>query len=83
MNKRGPLILALTLLGALVGLIVSRNALLVAGLALAGGVLGATLPVGKVAGVGPQLGFLDYAWRLIPANPILLRVVESGGSRHP
>jgi ABC-type transport system involved in multi-copper enzyme maturation permease subunit len=81
MNKRGPLILALTLVGALVGLIVSRNALLVAGLALAGGVLGATLPIAKVAGVGPQLGFLDYAWRLIPANPILLRVVESGGKR--
>jgi ABC-type transport system involved in multi-copper enzyme maturation permease subunit len=81
MNKRGPLILAFTLVGALIGLIVSRNALLVAGLALAGGVLGATLPVAKVAGVGPQLGFLDYAWRLIPANPILLRVVESGGKR--
>jgi ABC-type transport system involved in multi-copper enzyme maturation permease subunit len=81
MNKRGPLILAFTLVGALVGLIVSRNALLVAGLALAGGVLGATLPIAKVAGVGPQLGFLDYAWRLIPANPILLRVVESGGKR--
>jgi ABC-type transport system involved in multi-copper enzyme maturation permease subunit len=81
MNKRGPLILAFTLVGALIGLIVSRNALLVAGLALTGGVLGATLPVAKVAGVGPQLGFLDYAWRLIPANPILLRVVESGGKR--
>ncbi len=81
MNKRGPLILAFTLVGALIGLIVSRNALLVAGLALAGGVLGATLPIAKVAGVGPQLGFLDYAWRLIPANPILLRVVESGGKR--
>src|SRR3954453_4610686 len=81
MNRRGPLILAFTLLGALIGLIVSRNALLVAGLALAGGVLGATLPIAKVAGVGPQLGFFDYAWRLIPANPILLRVVESGGKR--
>ena len=28
-----------------------------------------------------MLGITDYAWRLIPANPILLRVVESGGRR--
>src|SRR5687768_624207 len=29
----------------------------------------------------PMLGVGDYLWRLIPANPILLRVVESGGRR--
>ncbi len=28
-----------------------------------------------------MLGIADYFWRLIPANPILLRVVESGGKR--
>src|ERR1041384_5051684 len=28
-----------------------------------------------------MLGISDYAWRLVPANPILLRVVESGGRR--
>src|SRR5215213_4183071 len=28
-----------------------------------------------------MLGVGDYLWRLIPANPILLRVVESGGKR--
>ena len=28
-----------------------------------------------------MLGFSGYLWRLIPANPILLRVVESGGKR--
>src|SRR4051812_11011485 len=28
-----------------------------------------------------MLGITDYAWRLVPANPILLRVVESGGRR--
>ena len=28
-----------------------------------------------------MLGIGDYLWRLIPANPILLRVVESGGKR--
>src|SRR5438046_2030555 len=28
-----------------------------------------------------MLGFTDYFWRLLPANPILLRVVESGGKR--
>src|SRR5215216_6181666 len=28
-----------------------------------------------------MLGITDYAWRLVPANPILLRVVESGGKR--
>src|ERR1700685_2631532 len=28
-----------------------------------------------------MLGITDYFWRLIPANPILLRVVESGGKR--
>ena len=28
-----------------------------------------------------MLGITDYAWRLIPANPILLRVVEAGGRR--
>ncbi|HSI33037.1 MAG TPA: ABC transporter permease subunit [Tepidisphaeraceae bacterium] len=28
-----------------------------------------------------MLGIADYLWRLIPANPILLRVVESGGKR--
>jgi ABC-type transport system involved in multi-copper enzyme maturation permease subunit len=28
-----------------------------------------------------MLGVGDYFWRLIPANPILLRVVESGGKR--
>src|SRR5688500_12657680 len=28
-----------------------------------------------------MLGIGNYVWRLIPANPILLRVVESGGKR--
>src|SRR5687768_17439538 len=28
-----------------------------------------------------MLGIGNYLWRLIPANPILLRVVESGGKR--
>src|SRR5688572_4905845 len=28
-----------------------------------------------------MLGFGNYAWRLIPANPILLRVVEAAGRR--
>lgn len=28
-----------------------------------------------------MLGIGDYFWRLIPANPILLRVVETGGKR--
>jgi ABC-type transport system involved in multi-copper enzyme maturation permease subunit len=28
-----------------------------------------------------MLGITDYLWRLIPANPILLRVVENGGKR--
>jgi ABC-type transport system involved in multi-copper enzyme maturation permease subunit len=28
-----------------------------------------------------MLGITDYAWRLVPANPILLRVVEAGGRR--
>ncbi len=29
-----------------------------------------------------MLGVGEYFWRLIPANPILLRVVETGGRRH-
>jgi ABC-type transport system involved in multi-copper enzyme maturation permease subunit len=28
-----------------------------------------------------MLGITDYFWRLVPANPILLRVVETGGKR--
>src|SRR5688572_6712679 len=28
-----------------------------------------------------MLGVGEYFWRLIPANPILLRVVEAGGKR--
>jgi ABC-type transport system involved in multi-copper enzyme maturation permease subunit len=28
-----------------------------------------------------MLGITDYLWRLIPANPILLRVIEAGGKR--
>src|SRR5205814_338792 len=28
-----------------------------------------------------MLGITDYFWRLIPANPILLRVVQAGGKR--
>src|SRR3954453_10272318 len=28
-----------------------------------------------------MLGITDYFWRLLPANPILLRVVETGGKR--
>src|SRR4051795_5698689 len=28
-----------------------------------------------------MLGITDYLWRLLPANPILLRVVEAGGKR--
>src|SRR4051812_13220058 len=28
-----------------------------------------------------MLGITDYLWRLLPANPILLRVVETGGKK--
>src|ERR1043165_8172409 len=28
-----------------------------------------------------MLGIGEYVWRLVPANPILLRVVEGGGKR--
>jgi ABC-type transport system involved in multi-copper enzyme maturation permease subunit len=28
-----------------------------------------------------MLGIFDYLWRLLPANPILLRVVQTGGKR--
>ena len=28
-----------------------------------------------------MLGITDYLWRLVPANPILLRVVQTGGKR--
>ncbi len=28
-----------------------------------------------------MFGILDYFWRLVPANPILLRVIENGGKR--
>ena len=28
-----------------------------------------------------MLGIAEYFWRLIPANPILLRVVETAGKR--
>src|SRR5438876_9915775 len=28
-----------------------------------------------------MLGVGEYLWRLVPANPILLRVVEAGGKR--
>ena len=28
-----------------------------------------------------MLGIADYVWRLVPANPILLRVVDAGGKR--
>src|SRR5437879_13432580 len=28
-----------------------------------------------------MLGITDYVWRLLPGNPILLRVVEAGGKR--
>src|SRR5258706_4225000 len=28
-----------------------------------------------------MLGITDYLWRLLPGNPILLRVVEAGGKR--
>ena len=27
------------------------------------------------------VNILNYIWRLVPANPILLRVVDSGGKR--
>ena len=29
-----------------------------------------------------MLGITDYLWRLVPANPILLRVVETGGTAY-
>jgi ABC-type transport system involved in multi-copper enzyme maturation permease subunit len=80
-NKRATLILSLTLVGALIGLAVSTNPLIVALLASLGAAIGAFAPVGKLAEAGPHLGFAEYAWRLIPANPILLRVVESGGKK--
>src|SRR5687768_1393306 len=81
MSKRARQILAFTLLAAVIGLVVSRNPLIVATLAVLGGLAGAFLPAEKLASAGVHLGFVDYAWRLIPANPILLRVVESGGKR--
>src|SRR4051794_9855377 len=79
--RRGPLIFAFTLAGAAVGLLFSRSPLWMAIFTVLGACAGAFIPIGKLATTGPQLGFLDYAWRLIPANPILLRVVESGGKR--
>ena len=81
MNRRLALSLAFALVAALVGMAVSRSPLVVGLLALAGLGLGLVFPIGRVAGAGVNLGFADYAWRLIPANPILLRVVESGGKR--
>ena len=81
MNRRVSLSITFALLGILIGLAVSRNPLVVALLAAAGAGLGAAFPVARVAGAGVNLGFAGYAWRLIPANPILLRVVESGGKR--
>ncbi len=62
MNKRAPLILAFTLVGVLIGLVLSRSPLVVGILAFAGAGVGAFLPTGKLAAAGPQLGFLDYAW---------------------
>ncbi len=79
--KRPSLIFAFTLAGAALGLLFSRSPLWMAIFTVAGACVGAFVPIGKLATTGPQLGFLDYAWRLIPANPILLRVVESGGKR--
>src|SRR5688500_4682184 len=82
MTKRASLILALALVGTVIGILIpNTTALVVAGLTAAGAPIGTFVPLAKLATIGPQLGFLDYAWRLIPANPILLRVVESGGKR--
>lgn len=36
------------------------------------------VPVGDS---GDRYGIAEYLWRLVPANPILLRVVETGGKR--
>src|SRR4051812_6414532 len=41
-------------------------------------------PMPRTWARGPRyqmLGIGNYAWRLVPANPILLRVVEAGGKR--
>lgn len=81
MNRRASLSIALGIVGALIGLIVMPKAWAVGLFALAGVGLGLIFPMAKVAGAGVHLGFAEYAWRLIPANPILLRVVESGGKR--
>src|SRR5689334_22799370 len=77
MNKRILLTIAFGLVGLFVGLIVARGPIGVSLFTLGGVGLGMIIPLGGQA----QLGFVDYGWRLIPANPILLRVVESGGKR--
>src|SRR5687768_11358373 len=81
MNRRVSLSIAFAIVGALIGLIVIPKPIAVGLLMLAGVGLGLVFPMAKVAGAGVNLGFAGYAWRLIPANPILLRVVESGGKR--
>jgi ABC-type transport system involved in multi-copper enzyme maturation permease subunit len=81
MNRRATLSIAFGIAGALLGLILFPQPWAVGLLTLAGVGLGLVFPVARMAGAGVHLGFAEYAWRLIPANPILLRVVESGGKR--
>jgi ABC-type transport system involved in multi-copper enzyme maturation permease subunit len=61
---------------------------LMVGFGFTPGIVGAMLVALGFAGVGfivpidgDTLGVAEYAWRLVPANPILLRVVESAGKR--
>jgi ABC-type transport system involved in multi-copper enzyme maturation permease subunit len=76
MNPRTSLTIGLTLLGGLVGLMFSSTLLSLLLAALIGMGLGLIIPLGA-----DRLGLVEYSWRMLPANPILLRVVETGGKR--
>ncbi|HLL88246.1 MAG TPA: ABC transporter permease subunit [Tepidisphaeraceae bacterium] len=78
MTKRILLTLAFALVGVLVGAVYAPGPLTFALAVLAGVGVGLFVPTG---GVNDRFGVADYVWRLVPANPILLRVVESGGKR--
>src|SRR5688572_5005999 len=77
MNKRILLTIAFGILGFILALGTVQSPIAVSLITLAGVGLGLIFPLGG----GAQLGVVDYAWRLVPANPILLRVVEAGGKR--
>src|SRR5688572_8881995 len=77
MTKRVLLTIAFAFVGLMLGLTFGSSIVAVS-LATAAGVgVGLLCPLATA----DRLGVAGYAWRLIPANPILLRVVESGGKR--